>query len=267
MDEKLAIKGLQLSRPFCQIDLETTGTDPSQDRITQIAVLKVMPELNPDGTNVTIIKNRLINPGMPIPAGAAEITGINDEAVKDAPKFASIANNLLQFLMGCDLGGFNFRWYDLPLLAEEFHRVGINDFPAKGTRVVDSLNIFKDREKRNLTAAYKFYCGKDLEGAHNAEVDITATHEVLLGQLNKYPDLGKDIESLSKIGEVPNQVDLSGRFVMNESGQAVFNFGKYNGQIITKSKDHVGYLDWIINGGFSLNTKYHASKIKADLMG
>src|SRR5574338_735528 len=174
---------LQLTKPIAFIDLETTGTNLGSDRIVEIAIVKILP----DGTKS--VKRKIINPEMPIPAGASDVHGITDDMVKDAPTFRQAANELKQMLDGCDIAGYNYNRFDIPLLMEEFLRVQV-DFDMKGRRMIDVQKIFHQMEQRTLSAAYKFYCNKKLEGAHSAEVDAAATYEILLSQLERYPVLG-----------------------------------------------------------------------------
>ena len=182
---------LQLTRPIAFIDLETTGINISTDRIVEIAIVKI----SPDGTRV--VKRKLINPEMPIPVGSTEIHGITDEMVKDAPSFKQAANELKQFIDNCDMGGYNSNRFDIPMLIEEFLRVGM-EFSIDGRKLVDVQRVFHMMEQRTLSAAYKFYCQKTLDGAHSAEVDATATWEVLEAQMERYPQIGiNDFKFLS----------------------------------------------------------------------
>src|SRR5579862_5045317 len=182
---------LQLIRPLAVIDLETTGINLGTDRIVEIAIVKIAP----DGTKS--IKRKIVNPEIPIPQAASAVHGITDEMVKDAPTFKQVANELKQFIEHCDLAGYNSNRFDIPLLAEEFLRIGM-DFDCKGRRLVDVQKIFHQMEQRTLSAAYKFYCEKILDGAHSAEADATATWEVLEAQVVKYPQLGTTVESILK---------------------------------------------------------------------
>lgn len=182
---------LKLTKPLAFIDLETTGTNLGTDRIVEIAIVKILP----DGTRS--VKRKLINPEMPISKGSSDIHGITDEMVKDAPNFKQVANELKQVLDGCDIAGYNSNRFDVPLLVEEFLRVQV-DFDLKSRKLVDVQKIFHQMEQRTLSAAYKFYCNKNLEGAHGAEVDASATHEVLEAQLEKYPALGQSVDSILK---------------------------------------------------------------------
>ena len=197
---------------------------------------------------------------MPIPKTSSDVHGITDDMVKDAPTFAQAANELKQVLDDCDLGGYNSNRFDIPLLVEEFLRAGV-DLDMRGRRMLDVQNIFHKMEQRTLIAAYKFYCGKVLENAHSAEADASATHEVLLAQLEKYPELGNTIESINKfLGEEPI-VDFARRFIMCD-GVEVFNFGKYKGQsiaeVLTKEPQ---YYDWMMKGDFPQQTKQKLTEI------
>lgn len=245
---------LQLTKPLAFIDLETTGVNLGTDRIVEIAIVKILP----DGTRK--VKRKLINPQMAIPAANTDIHGITDEMVKDAPTFAQAAQELKQVLDGCDLAGYNSNRFDIPLLVEEFLRAGV-DFDMKGRKLVDVQNIFHKMEQRTLAAAYKFYCGKTLDDAHSAEADASATHEVLVAQLDKYPELGNTLDTINKaIGDEPI-VDFARRFVM-ENGVEVFNFGKYKGKSVADTlKAEPQYYDWMMKGDFPQHTKQKLTEI------
>src|ERR1700753_2361107 len=205
---------LQLTRPLAIIDLETTGINLGSDRIVEIAIVKIMQ----DGKKT--IKRKLINPEMPIPSVSTDIHGITNEMVKDAPTFRQVANELTQYLDNCDLAGYNSNRFDIPLLVEEFLRIGM-EFEGKGRKLLDVQKIFHMMEQRTLGAAYRFYCTKELEGAHGAEVDAAATWEVLVAQVGKYPQLGTNIDTILKcIGEEP-LVDFARRFVLEEGVEVV----------------------------------------------
>jgi DNA polymerase-3 subunit epsilon len=245
---------LSLSKPLAFIDLEATGINFSTDRIVEIAIVR----LSVDGTKQ--IKRKLINPEMPIPPGAMEIHGITDEMVKDAPTFKQAGNEIKQFLDNCDLGGYNSNRYDIPLLMEEFLRVGM-EFDMKGRRLLDVQKIFHLMEQRTLSAAYKFYCDKVLDGAHGAEVDATATCEVLEAQISRYPNIGNTVESILKFTGDDMIVDFARRFVM-ENGVEVFNFGKYKGRAVAEVlKAEPQYYDWMMKGDFALHTKQKLTEI------
>lgn len=246
---------LQLQRPIAFIDLETTGVSLSSDRIVEIAVVKILP----DGTRQ--VKRKLLNPEMPIPPQSTDIHGISDEMVKDAPTFKQAANELKQFIENCDLGGYNSNRFDIPLLMEEFLRAGITvDLSAK--RMVDVQHIFYTMEPRTLSAAYRFYCAKELEGAHSAEHDVNATIEVLLAQLERYPQLGDSVDSILQLIGEEKIVDYARRFVFDDKGVEVFNFGKHKGKPVTDVlKAEPQYYDWMMRGDFPLHTKQKLTEI------
>jgi DNA polymerase-3 subunit epsilon len=217
---------LQLKKPLAFIDLETTGINMGTDRIIEIAIVKVLP----DGTKN--VKRKIINPEMPIPQTSTDIHGFTNEMVKDAPTFKQVAQELKQMLDGCDIAGYNSNRFDVPLLVEEFLRAGI-EFDIKGRKLIDVQKIFHQMEQRTLSAAYKFYCNKVHESAHSAEADASATHEILLAQLERYPNLGNTVDTVVKaIGEEVI-VDFARRFVL-ENGVEVFNFGKFKGRPVSE---------------------------------
>jgi DNA polymerase III subunit epsilon len=240
---------LQLTNPIAFFDLETTGVNLSADRIVELAIVKLMP----DGTRQT--KRKLINPGMPIPTGASDIHGITNEMVKDAPTFKDVANEVKQFLDNCDLGGYNSNRFDIPLLMEEFLRAGIDvDFSQRN--MVDVQHIFYMMQPRTLSAAYEFFCNKTLENAHSAEVDILATIEVFEAQLAKYEKLGNTVESVVNCIGQEKIIDYARRFVYNDKGIEVFNFGKHKGlPVIDVFKKDPQYYDWMMKGDFAMHTK------------
>lgn len=247
---------LNLRNPLVFFDLETTGIDIVHDRIVEISMVKVMP--NGD----EIVKTRRINPGIPIPPESTAIHGITDDDVKDCPSFKEIAKSLAAQIEGCDLAGFNSNRFDIPMLAEEFLRAGV-DVNLGRRKFVDVQTIFHKKEQRNLTAAYKFYCQKDLENAHSAEADTMATYEVLKAQLDRYPDLENDINFLSQYSSFNKNVDFAGRMVYNEQGKEVINFGKYKGRLVEEVlKNDPGYYGWMMNGDFPLNTKQMLTEIR-----
>jgi DNA polymerase-3 subunit epsilon len=246
---------LTLTKPIAFIDLETTGVSLSTDRIVEIAIIKIMP----DQSRVT--KRKIINPQMPIPQGAIDVHGITNEMVKDAPTFKEVANEVKVFIDGCDLGGYNSNRFDIPILMEEFLRAGLNvDLSTR--KMVDVQHIFYSMEPRTLTAAYKFYCEKELVDAHSAEADIAATIDVFLAQLNRYTQLGNTVESvLSVIGE-DKIVDYARRFSFDDKGVEVFNFGKHKGMsVLDVIKKEPSYYDWIMKGDFPLHTKQKLTEI------
>ena len=239
---------LQLTRPIAFIDLETTGINITTDRIVEIAIVKILQ----DGEKQ--VKRKLINPLIPIPQSSSDIHGITDEMVKDAPSFKQVANEIKQFIEGCDLGGYNSNRFDIPMLLEEFLRVGI-DYTLEGKRLVDVQKVFHMMEQRTLGAAYKFYCQKTLEGAHGAEADATATWEVLEAQIERYPQIGDTVESIVKFTGEDDIVDFARRFV-KEKGIEVFNFGKHKGKPVAQVlKEEPQYYDWMMKGDFPINTK------------
>lgn len=247
---------LNLRNPLIFFDLETTGIDVATDRIVELSYLKIYP--NGDEETKTI----RINPCMPIPAKASEIHGITDEDVKDAPKFSDIAKTLTRIFEGSDFAGYNSNKFDIPLLAEEFLRSGV-DIDLKKRKFVDIQVIFHKKEQRTLGAAYKFYCDKDLEDAHSAEADTKATYEVLKAQLDRYTDLSNDIDELSKYSSHNRNADFLGRIVYDDEGVEVFNFGKYKGQRVEEVlKKDSGYYGWMMNGQFPLYTKNVLTSIK-----
>lgn len=245
---------LQLNKPIAFIDLETTGINLGTDRIIEIAVIKILT----DGTR--IVKRKLVNPGIPIPPASSEVHGITDEMVKDAPSFKEIAQELKQMLDGCDFAGYNSNRFDIPLLMEEFLRAGV-EVEMKNRKLLDVQNIFHKMEPRTLGAAYKFYCGKTLENAHSAEADASATHEILVAQLEKYPELGNNIDSILKVIGEDQVVDFARRFVM-ENGTEVFNFGKFKGRPVAEVlKAEPQYYDWMMKGDFPQHTKQKLTEI------
>jgi DNA polymerase-3 subunit epsilon len=246
---------LTLTKPIAFIDLETTGVSLSADRIVEIAIIKILP----DQSRVT--KRKIINPQMLIPQGAIDIHGITNEMVKDAPTFKEVANEIKVFIDGCDLGGYNSNRFDIPILMEEFLRAGL-DVDLSTRKMVDVQHIFYSMEPRTLTAAYKYYCEKDLVAAHSAEADIAATIDVFLAQLDRYTQLGNTVESvLSVIGE-DKIVDYARRFSFNDKGIEVFNFGKHKGlSVLDVIKKEPSYYDWIMKGDFPLHTKQKLTEI------
>ena len=245
---------LRLKRPLAFIDLETTGTNLACDHIIEIAIVR----LNVDNTRQ--IKRKLLNPGVPIPAGSTDVHGYTDEMVKDAPTFKQVANEIKQFIENCDLCGYNSNRFDVPMLVEEFLRAGL-EFDISHRKLVDVQKIFHQMEQRTLAAAYRFYCDKNLDGAHTAEADAVATWEVLEAQITRYPQLGESVETiLGFLGE-DQVVDLARRFVM-EKGIEVFNFGKHKGKPVAEIlKAEPQYYDWMMKGEFPLHTKQKLTEI------
>lgn len=245
---------LQLAKPLAIIDLETTGVNLGTDRIVEIAIVKIQP----DGSKV--VKRKLINPEMPISAISVEMHGLTNEMLKDAPTFKQVANEIKQFLDHCDLAGYNSNRFDIPMLAEEFLRVGL-DFEFKGRRLIDVQKVFHMMEQRTLSAAYKFYCNKNLEDAHSAEADASATWDILQAQLEKYPQLGNSIESILKVLGEDNIVDFARRMIM-ENGVEVFNFGKHKGRAVAEVlRIEPQYYDWMMKGDFPMHTKQKLTEI------
>ncbi|MDR1115967.1 MAG: 3'-5' exonuclease [Tannerella sp.] len=250
---------LNLKNPLVFFDLETTGINITKDRIVEISYLKIKP----DGSEEC--KTRRINPQIPIPEQATAIHGITDADVKDCPTFKEIAKSLAGQIEGCDLAGFNSNRFDIPMLAEEFLRADVN-IDLNKRKFIDVQTIFHKMEQRNLIAAYKFYCGKDLTDAHSAESDTRATYEVLMSQLDRYPELNNDVNALSEFSSFSNNIDFAGRMIYNEKGDEIINFGKYKGQLIKDVfKKDQGYYSWIMQGDFPLNTKQKLTEIRLRL--
>jgi len=247
---------LNLKNPIAFFDLETTGINVAKDRIVEISILKIDPGGKEDHLTIRI------NPTIPISPEASKIHGIYDEDVEDAPAFAEVAKNLVHFLEGCDLAGYNASKFDIPLLAEEFLRVNV-EFDFKRRKVIDVQVIFHKMEQRTLSAAYKFYCKKELKEAHSAEADAHATYEILKAQLDRYNILENDVDALSKFSTVAESVDFAGRIVYNENGVEVFNFGKHKGVPVEEVlKNEPSYYSWMMNGDFPLYTKKVLTEIK-----
>jgi DNA polymerase-3 subunit epsilon len=246
---------LQLDRPVAFIDLETTGVNLSTDRIVEIAIIKVLPDKSRQ------VKRKLINPCIPIPPPSSDIHGITNEMIKDAPTFKVAANEIKQFLENCDLGGYNSNRFDIPMLMEEFLRAGL-DVDLSDRKMIDVQHIFYCMEPRTLTAAYKFYCQKEMVNAHSAEADVEATIDVFLAQLEKYTHLGNNIESILQcIGE-DKIVDYARRFAFDDKNNEIFNFGKYKGRLVSDVlKNEPQYYDWMMKGEFPLHTKKKLTEI------
>ena len=275
---------LNLTRPLIVFDLETTGLDFIRDRIIQISYIKV----SPDGTEER--ENIFVNPEKPIPHEVVELTGITDDDVKDAPTFKTLAPQLCEKFKGCDFAGYNSNHFDIPMLAEEFLRAGI-DFDFSKVRLIDAQTIFHKMERRNLAAAYKFYCGRKMEDdftAHRADEDTEATYRVLMGELDKYapgvqeePDrvLENDMDYLAEFSKQNDNVDFAGRIVWKpvigadgkpvldadgkEQKVEVFNFGKYKGRPVADVlRTDIGYYSWMMGGDFTFNTKQALTRIR-----
>jgi len=245
---------LKLTRPLAFIDLETTGINLGSDRIVEIGMIKVLPDGNRSA------KRKLLNPEIPIPVSSSDIHGITNEMVKDAPTFKQAAPDIRQFLDNCDLSGYNSNRFDIPMLMEEFLRADV-EFDMKGRKLVDVQKVFHMMEQRTLTAAYKFYCQKDLDGAHSAEVDARATMEILEAQVERYPQIGNTVDSIIKFTGEEVIVDFARRFIMDK-GVEVFNFGKHKGRPVTDVlKAEPQYYDWMMRGDFPLHTKQKLTEI------
>lgn len=261
MQEKPIMK-LNLQNPLAFFDLETTGINVVKDRIVEICIIKIMP----DGSSIT--KHDVINPTIPIPKEVTEIHGISDKDVADKPTFAQVAQDYSSFLEKCDMAGFNSNKFDVPLLAEEFARAGI-DFEIKGRQFIDIQNIFHKMEPRNLSAAYKFYCNKDLENAHTAEADTRATYEIMLAQIQRYQDVDykdkdgnvskpvqNDVKKLSEFSFYNKNADLVGQIIFDKNNVEVFNFGKNKGKSVESVfKAEPQYYDWMMKSDFPNYTK------------
>lgn len=251
---------LNLRKPIVFFDLETTGTNVTNDRIVEISYIKVYP----NGTEEC--GTRRINPGMPIPPGATAVHKITDEDVKDMPIFKEVAKEIGRVFDGADIAGFNSNRFDVPLLVEELLRAGV-EFDVSKHRLVDVQTIFHKMEQRTLVAAYKFYCGKSLEDAHSAEADTRATYEVLKSQLDRYAELENDMEFLANFATQNRNVDLAGRIIYDENNVAVFNFGKYKGRAAKEVfQRDMGYYGWMMQGDFSQDTKRVITNIKLGLL-
>jgi DNA polymerase-3 subunit epsilon len=246
---------LNLTRPIAFIDLETTGVSLSTDRIVEIAIIKILP----DGSRQ--VKRKFLKPGMPIPKESSDIHGITDDMVKDAPTFKQAGNEIKMFIENCDLGGYNSNRFDIPILMEEFLRAGM-DVDLSTRRMIDVQHIFYTMEPRTLTAAYKFFCQKDLVDAHSAEADVDATIEVLMAQLQRYTNLGDSVESILQVIGEDRIVDYARRFGFNDKGEEVFNFGKHKGRTVRDVlKAEPQYYDWMMRGDFPLHTKQKLTEI------
>lgn len=247
---------LNLKKPIIFFDLETTGIDIMHDRIVEISMIKVLP------SGEEIEKTRRVNPGIPIPAEATAVHHITDADVANEPMFRQIARSLANEMTGCDIAGFNSNRFDIPMLDQEFQRAGVK-FDFSKARFVDVQTIFHKKEQRTLVAAYRFYCGKELDGAHSANADTRATLEVLKSQLDHYDDLPNDIEELSKFSQMNRNVDFMGRLIYNDDDKEVINFGKYKGKIAEEIlRKEPSYYDWIMKSDFAQNTKDYFTRIR-----
>ena len=247
---------LKLSKPICFFDLETTGINITTDRIVEIAIFKVYPNGNKES------KTWLVNPTIPIPAETTAIHGISDEKVANEPTFAELASSVYNMIKDSDLAGFNSDRFDIPLLAEELLRAGV-DFDMKNRVSVDIQTIFHKKEERTLAAAYKFYCGETLENAHSAEADTMATYEILKSQFDRYDDLPQDMKSLSEYTTRKKTADFAGFIIIDKDGDEAFSFGKNKGKKVNDILEtEPGYFSWIQNADFPLYTKKVLTAIK-----
>jgi DNA polymerase III subunit epsilon len=247
---------LNLKRPLAFIDLETTGINVTTDRIVEFSVLKIWPNGKEEWMSTRV------NPEMPIPPKTTAIHGIKDEDVVNSPAFREVAKKLAVFLEGCDLAGYNAIKFDIPVLAEEFLRVNI-DFNFRKRRYIDVQVIFHKKEQRTLSAAYQFYCNKELQGAHGSKADTSATFEVLKSQLDRYQDLENDVEKLADFSCFNSNVDFAGRIILDENGVEIFNFGKHKGKAVeTVFSEEPAYYSWMMNSEFPLYTKKILTEIK-----
>lgn len=249
---------LNLKKPICFFDLETTGINVAKDRIVEIAILKVYPNGNKESHTWRV------NPERPIPLESSAIHGITDEMVANEPTFKELAPKVYALIKDSDLGGFNSNRFDIPLLAEELLRAEV-DFDMKKALSIDVQTIFHKMEKRTLEAAYKFYCDKDLVDAHSAEADTYATYEVLKAQLDKYPELENDMASLADFSSHKDHVDFAGFISYNEDGREIFSFGKYKGKLVDEILENdPGYFGWVLNADFPLYTKKVLTRIRLE---
>ncbi|TRZ41803.1 3'-5' exonuclease [Robertkochia solimangrovi] len=247
---------LNLTRPICFFDLETTGIDVAKDRIVEISVLKVMPNGNRES------RTWLVNPGIPIPAESSAIHGITDEKVAGEPTFKELSKTIYAMIKDSDLAGYNSDRFDIPLLAEEMLRAGI-DFDLGNRVTVDVQTIFHKMEQRTLSAAYKFYCGKTLEDAHSAEADTNATYEILKSQLDRYEELENDMRFLGSFTTRKLNADLAGFIHFDEDGDEIFGFGKHKGKKVEAvMEEEPGYFGWMLNADFPLYTKKVLTAVK-----
>ena len=247
---------LKLKKPIIFFDLETTGLNITQDRIIEMSIIKIMPN------GEEIERTLRFNPEMPIPAETTAVHHISDEDVANCRTFKMVAKELAKSFEGCDIAGFNSSRFDIPMLDQEFQRAGVK-FDFTKPRFIDVQTIFHKKEQRNLVAAYKFYCDKDLTEAHSASADTRATYEVLKAQLDRYEDLPNDMEALAEFSCQNRNVDLAGRIIYNDQKQEVINFGKYKGRLVSEVlAQDPGYYGWIMQGDFPQNTKDVFTNIK-----
>ena len=253
---------LKLSRPLVFFDIEATGLNIASDRIVELCYIKIFPDGKEESQTMRF------NPGIHISAEATAVNGIKDEDVTNCPAFKEKANALAETFSGCDFAGFNSNFFDIPLLAEEFLRADVN-FDFSKAEFIDVQNIYHKMERRNLAAAYKFYCGKELTDAHTAMADTRATYEVMMGQLDRYTtELKNDVDFLAKFSRRNHNVDLAGRIVYDEKGVETVNFGKYKGRPVADVlRRDPGYLAWILQGDFTQNTKQTFQRLKLKYIG
>lgn len=251
---------LNLKNPILFFDIESTGLNVATDRIVEISAVKVLPNGDQE------VKTRRLNPTIPISPEAQAVHGISNEDVADCPTFKEIAKSLANWMAGCDFAGYNSTRFDIPMLAEEFLRAGI-DFDFRKRKLVDVQNIFHKLEQRTLSAAYKFYCNKNLENAHSAEADTIATYEILMAQLDRYTqELQNDITFLAEFSTKNRFVDYAGRIILDEKDVPIFNFGKHKGKSVESVfKSDSSYYSWMMNGDFTLDTKKVITEIKLKL--
>jgi len=247
---------LKLNKPICFFDLETTGTEISKDRIVEIAILKVFP----DGKEIS--KCWKVNPEIPIPFLVSQIHGITNEMVENEPNFKTLAPQIVEMIKDCDLAGYNSNKFDIPLLAEELLRNGF-DFDLEKHRTIDVQVIFYKMQPRTLSAAYQFYCNKNLDNAHSADADTLATYEVLKAQIEQYDELQNEVNFLQEFTTQKKSVDLAGFIIYNDKNEEIFSFGKYKGHKVSEvlMKDP-GYYSWIQNADFPFYTKKVLTKLK-----
>jgi DNA polymerase III subunit epsilon len=251
---------VQLTRPLVVFDLETTGINTQKDRIIEISMLKVFPNGDEE------LKTYRVNPTIPIPKDSSAIHGIFDQDVADKPTFKQLAKEIEHFLELCDFAGFNSNKFDFPLLVEEFYRAEI-DFEIDNRKFIDVQRIFHTMEPRNLSAAYNFYCHRNLENAHSAEADTIATWNILKAQIDRYENLPKDVKGLHEHSGQSRNIDLAGRFIYDNNKVAVFNFGKHRGKPIEwVLEKEPSYYKWMMEGDFPLQTKRVLTKIRLNLM-
>lgn len=251
---------LILTKPLVIFDLETTGINTSKDRIVELCMIRIQTNGERQDLNLRF------NPGIPIPAEVTLIHGISDADVANEPSFKEKAPMINQFLDNCDFAGFNSNKFDFPMLVEEFYRAGV-EFDISKRKFIDAQKIFHLMEPRNLSAAYKFYCQKELNNAHSAKADTEATWEIIQSQLDKYENLEPNIDFLHKFSGQSNLADLAGRLIFNDKQEIVFNFGKHKGKKVEDVfKSDFGYYDWMMNGDFPSQTKKVLTSIKLGML-